>query len=261
MALRIDASSPLCTLALDDTFGPTRPSVHDLPPLPAAVEAKLQKLLDAFPRAYQPPHMTGRQRQREFQRHFSPIAGKWTGGEFDPWSVAKLLCAADLGPQHAFVDVGSGLGKLVVVAAACTAVHTSWGVELSPSRAAEAERAADQLLDLGVLSAADRSRMRLLQGNCADALPEEALRSTHFLFALRVGAETRGGRGEHTEAERLLARLLEQRSTKGTPRLLWSCGRRFPKRRGLTFRRSLPLRVVSERQWKTEIAVHEYSMD
>jgi len=225
--------------------------------LPAATAARLEQLLAAFPAAYQPQRMKGSQHLSEFRQHFSPLASNRTGGEFDPASVARLLCGAELGPHDTFVDVGSGRGKLVVVAAAATDVGAAWGVELSPSRAEEALRAADRLFEMGALSRAERNKVRLLQGNCADSLPEEALGASHFLLALKV-PRLRGGRG--TQVDALLERLRAAPSPAGRPRILWSVGRRLPTKGDLAFVRTTALDVVSERQWRTDIAVHEYQL-
>ena len=54
---------------------------------------------------------------------------------------ARLLCDEEM---KGFVDVGSGLGKLVLVAAALKEAPC-WGVELSPLRAAEAKRGLQQM--------------------------------------------------------------------------------------------------------------------
>ena len=61
--------------------------------------------------------------------------------ELDARGFARLVCSE---PMTGFVDVGSGLGKLVLVAAALSGAPC-WGVELSPLRAAEAKRGLQQM--------------------------------------------------------------------------------------------------------------------
>eukprot|EP00930_Biecheleria_cincta_P048592 TRINITY_DN33880_c0_g1_i1.p1 TRINITY_DN33880_c0_g1~~TRINITY_DN33880_c0_g1_i1.p1 ORF type:complete len:287 (-),score=39.70 TRINITY_DN33880_c0_g1_i1:52-912(-) len=57
-------------------------------------------------------------------------------GEILPAASLALLMAADLRPKDVFVDLGSGTGKVVVLAALCTAVGKAVGIELSETRAA-----------------------------------------------------------------------------------------------------------------------------
>lgn len=57
-------------------------------------------------------------------------------GEILPAASLALLEAADLGPRDVFVDLGSGTGKVVILAALCTAVGRAVGIELSETRAA-----------------------------------------------------------------------------------------------------------------------------
>lgn len=242
-------------LVLDDSW--SRSGVEELPPLLPEIAARLNHLLAAFPRAYASKQLTGAQHGSEYRQHFLPVSGNRAGGEFDPVSVARLLSGAELGSNDAFVDVGSGRGKLVMVAAATTRVGAAWGVELSPSRAAEAQRAADRLCELDALNPAERAKVRLLQGSAAEALPEEALRASHFLLALKAPRVRGGG---PSQVEQLLEKLSTCRGHR-RPRTLWSIGSKLPRRRGLMFTRTMALGVLSERSWRTDIAVHEYMLE
>jgi len=218
------------------------------------MERKLERILAAFQRTYRPLHLAGQRQKNEYRKHFMPVAGNQAGGEFDPSCVARLLWDVGFGPRDTFVDVGSGLGKHVVMAVALARAGRAWGVELSPARAAEAQRAADQLCSDGVISQAERGRVALLQGSCAEALPDEALLASHFLLALKV-PPSRGP----TEVERFVDRLAA-RPARAQARVLWSIGRKLPARKGLAYSRTFALGILSERNWKTDIAVHEYSL-
>lgn len=61
-------------------------------------------------------------------------------GEITGAGAQRLLDWLDLQPHDAFFDLGSGAGRLVIQAAACTPVGRAVGVELAPGRCAAAAR-------------------------------------------------------------------------------------------------------------------------
>jgi len=67
--------------------------------------------------------------------------GSSTYGELMPSATSKLLAALELDADDVFYDLGAGVGKVVLLAAATTSVRRAIGVELAASRCAQAERA------------------------------------------------------------------------------------------------------------------------
>lgn len=67
--------------------------------------------------------------------------GSSTYGELMPSATAKLLAALELDRDDVFYDLGAGVGKVVLLAAATTEVRRAVGVELARSRVDQAERA------------------------------------------------------------------------------------------------------------------------
>lgn len=225
-------------------------------PLPLAAATRLNDLLAAFQRVFQEPKLARWQLDHENKRLFKPTCSNQAWEEIDQTCVAELLHAAGLGHLHSFVDVGSGLGKLVLVAATVIEVGAAWGVELSPSRAQEAVRAADRLLTEGHLTAAERSRVRLVQGNCVDGLPAEALAATHVLFGIRrMGKLPAGAR--HV-AEVFVDKLSQSPLLSGEPRVIWSVGKRLLPRAGLVHTRASW--VGAEWVEGRDLLVHEYAL-
>lgn len=86
----------------------------------------------------------------EDERRVERSRGSSVYGELMPTATLRLLAQLELRPRDHFVDLGSGLGKVVLLAAMTTAVGRALGVELSPARVAVAER---------VLSRARRERI------------------------------------------------------------------------------------------------------
>eukprot|EP00929_Paragymnodinium_shiwhaense_P039067 TRINITY_DN20553_c0_g2_i2.p1 TRINITY_DN20553_c0_g2~~TRINITY_DN20553_c0_g2_i2.p1 ORF type:complete len:267 (-),score=32.14 TRINITY_DN20553_c0_g2_i2:570-1370(-) len=105
----------------------TLPPLIDTPELTADSEARLEELLAAFQTAYGSFRMTGEEREEEFRRYFQPAQSNPSYGEVDQHGVARILCGAELSAENGFVDVGSGLGKLVVLSSRLTDVGTAWG--------------------------------------------------------------------------------------------------------------------------------------
>ena len=87
-----------------------------------------------------------------------------TYGEITPSGFQVLGKRLRLGPDDTFVDCGSGLGSVVEQAAYDFGVAQAIGVEYAQSRHALAQR---RLLEQP-LDADTASRIRLLQGDCAD---------------------------------------------------------------------------------------------
>jgi hypothetical protein len=97
-------------------------------------------------------------------------------GELTAEAAAQLFAWLDLGRRDVFVDLGSGVAKLVVQAACTTEVGRAVGVELSRFRHQTAEGIRSALLDrldrAGRLEASRRIELRcedLLQTDLGDA--------------------------------------------------------------------------------------------
>ncbi|CAJ1460569.1 unnamed protein product [Effrenium voratum] len=223
---------------------------RDLPQLPAELQHRVDALVKCF-EVYQTPQLTPQQMHEEYCSHFRPEAASAAWEELEPRALARLL-AEELRQEavEGFVDVGSGLGKLVVLAAAITPA-TCWGIELSPVRAAEARRAWAQLQSEADAALPWTRRVRLLQGSCLKDLPAEALEASHFLFTMRrVGKLPRGTR---QVSERFLD-LLQQCAAK--ERVLLSVGKRLEPRDGLEHVDACFLRA----EWSDEedVLIHRY---
>lgn len=67
--------------------------------------------------------------------------GSATYGELMPTATLRMLAALELGPKDVFVDLGSGVGKVVMLAAMATSAGRAIGIELSRHRVACARRA------------------------------------------------------------------------------------------------------------------------
>ncbi|WP_165703970.1 hypothetical protein [Enhygromyxa salina] len=67
-------------------------------------------------------------------------SGSSTYGELRPTATIRLLAQLGLSRRDQFVDLGSGLGKVVLLAAMTTPVGRALGVELSATRVAVAAR-------------------------------------------------------------------------------------------------------------------------
>lgn len=218
----------------------------ELPPLSEERRQEVTGLMGDFDRLYPTVALKQHEMRAEYQAHFRPQASSQAWEEMDPMSFAQLF-SAEL-PIKGFVDVGSGLGKLVVMASSMTRVPC-WGVELSPTRAAAAAEGLKRLAE------GRRGDVRLVQGNCLRDLPREALeRASHFLLTMRrVGKLPAGTR---QVAERFLDLLA---ATPGTgPRIVWSVGKRLEPREGLEHVSASFLRA----QWSDaeDVLVHRYTL-
>lgn len=214
--------------------GPAKPqdlSSVELEELTAKGHTKLSALQEALTRVAGPWAEPWEVRNTEFQEIFFPRDCAPTYGELDQGYIARLLLQARLGPQDAIVDVGSGLGKLVIVAATMTDVGTAWGLELSPSRHKRSVELADELLAAGAISASTRHRIRLVQGDCGVDMPEELLGASHFLLTMKRS---------HRSVKALRNSLRASPSLSGRPRIIWSVAHNVPLCRGLTYQRCFP---------------------
>ncbi|CAJ1342116.1 unnamed protein product, partial [Effrenium voratum] len=107
------------------------------------------------------------------------------GELIEPWEVRKAeLEEAQLAPGHRFVDVGSGLGKLAVAAAALFEAE-SCGMEISPYRHQRALEGLQRLQKTKALSIGEAARVMLLCGSCGDVVPQELLEATHLILTMR----------------------------------------------------------------------------
>eukprot|EP00439_Symbiodinium_sp_Y106_P038857 s4722_g4.t1 len=158
---------------------------HPLAELPAEVDQRVSDLLGHFEEAYAALDFSPQQLKEEYNTYFRPQAASQAWEELSPRGFARLLADEKLTSSSAVVDVGSGLGKLVAVAAATTSICAAWGIELSPRRAEAAAEARRKLEARGALSSVEVERMRLLQGNCLEDLSEEALSASHFVLTMR----------------------------------------------------------------------------
>mmetsp|Transcript_50111 Transcript_50111/g.100897 ORF Transcript_50111/g.100897 Transcript_50111/m.100897 type:complete len:322 (-) Transcript_50111:84-1049(-) len=242
--------------------GPDAPQLEDLPPLPQAASERLARLEGALERAHGPWSEPWEVRSAELEGLFRPSDSSAAYGELDRGCVGRLLCAAGLRPDDAFVDVGSGLGKLVAVAAALTRVGTAWGVELSPWRHAQALRGLERLREVGDLDSAEHARVHFVQGDCAERLPEELLEATHFMLTMRRS---------HKSAKQLRNALRDSPSASGRPRTIWCVGHNLPLCAGLKYTRRFQVpgfykppqqgpRMVIEGGHTKGFVVHEYQL-
>ena len=144
-------------------------------------------------------------------------SGAWTYGEITLPGCAQLMeamldgAAAD---DCTLLDIGSGVGQIVLYAAAVTRVHRAIGIELVPSRHYVAEAARRTLLDEGHFS----SLAHTTQLRCADAFDDAELPSfaeaTHIFCANAVFWDELVARlvrriGEHAPKLKVLATLKE----------------------------------------------------
>ena len=113
--------------------------------------------------------------------------GQWTYGEVSLANngCSNLVDALLDGASPAectLLDVGSGVGQVVLYAAAVARVHHAIGIELVPSRHAVAEAARSAMIDAGFDHVRHATRFR-----CADALHESehahVSQATHVFMA------------------------------------------------------------------------------
>jgi len=215
------------------------PQVEQLPDLEPECAIKLQKILATFKDIYDPVKMTSAQMEEEMRKYFVPADSSPSSGEVNQADVVRLLVQAGIGARHTFVDVGSGVGKLVLAAVASTKVGHAWGVELSPFRTMVAKQAADQLRDLGVLSGHEHSRTHFIQGSCGEELPHDLLNATHFMLTIRPVS----GRSMAMEGpiNQFLKSLSRGHLASGQPRILWSVNKELPKLQGMKLTRVIEL--------------------
>jgi SAM-dependent methyltransferase len=98
-------------------------------PDPRATLRQLYRGLDGFPISSADEHRVARS------------DGSATYGELLPTATLRMLAQLDLDRRDQFVDLGAGIGKVVLLAAMTTAVGNVLGVELSAERVAVAQQA------------------------------------------------------------------------------------------------------------------------
>lgn len=98
-------------------------------PDPRATLRQLYRGLDGFPIA------------PADERRVAQSDGSPTYGELLPTATLRLLAQLDLDRRDQFVDLGAGIGKVVLLAAMTTAVGSALGIELSATRVAVAQQA------------------------------------------------------------------------------------------------------------------------
>lgn len=199
-----------------------------LPLLPAGVSSRLFSVLDAFPDAYGAWDESLDLRKFELRTKFQPSRCSPDYGELNQMGISQLLHSANLGPEDAFVDVGSGLGKLVVVAAALTSAGVACGIELSPSRHKKAVRGAKRLFKMGVLDKEEFKRVRLSQGDCTSELPDGIRSATHLILTMRSGWKA---------AQKLIDMLRGWPLEGGRHRTIWSVGHWLPHCADMTYQK------------------------
>lgn len=114
------------------------PSAVDTPVDALAVIRRLYRELDGF-------EIPMDDARRVHRSHGSSIYG-----ELMPTATQRLLAQLELRPDDRFVDLGAGVGKVVLMAAMTTEVDHALGVELSATRHGLAERALRQARDEGI---------------------------------------------------------------------------------------------------------------
>jgi len=219
--------------------GRVNTQLEQLPPLPAKTAEKMQVLLDKCKEVYEPIKMSTAEMEQEMKRYFVPADSSPSAGEVNQLDVARLLVEAGLGPRDSFVDVGSGVGKLVLTAVASTKVGSAWGLELSPFRTEAAKQAVDQLRNLGVLHAQEHARAHFIQGSCGDELPDAVLHATHFMLTIRpVSGRSMSEEGPVNQFLHVLARSRRERQK---PCVLWSVNKQLPLSKGMRHVRTVEL--------------------
>ncbi|CAE7772574.1 unnamed protein product [Symbiodinium sp. CCMP2592] len=213
---------------------------------------QVSDLLGHFEEAYAAPDFSPQQLKEEYNTHFRPQAASQAWEELSPRGFARLLADERLTSSSAVMDVGSGLGKLVAVAAATTPVSAAWGIELSPRRAEAAVEARRKLEARGALSSVEVERMRLLQGNCLEDLSEEALSASHFVLTMRRVGKLPAGTRQVAE------RFLDLLARRGDAKVVWSVGKRLEPRPGLEYVHSCML----DAEWtdQEDVLIHRYSL-
>ncbi|MGH1340846.1 MAG: hypothetical protein ACRBN8_04810 [Nannocystales bacterium] len=99
------------------------------------------------------------------ERRIERARGSATYGEIMPSASVKLIDALELGPADTFVDLGSGVGKLVMTAALRSKVGRAIGVELGRDRHRDAvsvvrEAEAEGVLTPGVVELRNQDILR-----------------------------------------------------------------------------------------------------
>jgi SAM-dependent methyltransferase len=128
-------------------------------PNPRATLRQLYRGLDGFP--ISPAD----------ERRVAGSNGSATYGELLPTATLRLLEQLDLERRDQFVDLGAGIGKVVLLAAMTTAVGGALGVELSATRVAVARQALARARGARVRGA---GRVRMLEADMLRCPLDEA---------------------------------------------------------------------------------------
>jgi SAM-dependent methyltransferase len=128
-------------------------------PNPRATLRQLYRGLDGFP--ISPAD----------ERRVAISNGSATYGELLPTATLRLLEQLDLERRDQFVDLGAGIGKVVLLAAMTTAVGGALGVELSATRVAVARQALARARGARVRGA---GRVRMLEADMLRCPLDEA---------------------------------------------------------------------------------------
>mmetsp|Transcript_32844 Transcript_32844/g.49545 ORF Transcript_32844/g.49545 Transcript_32844/m.49545 type:complete len:267 (-) Transcript_32844:1399-2199(-) len=231
--------------------------------LDASLSARLRDLEDSFALAFQ-----GWKDQcdlQEYKRVFEPRGSNPTYGELDRTFAAKLLCNANLGPDDVFVDVGSGLGKLSILAVALTNVGAAHGLELSTSRSRSAKEGADVLFKMGKLTSDERERLHYWQGDCSTAasLPDDVWQSATAVLITSKGIPAAQG-----FLQQLVSCARNNNENNQKVCTVWSVALALPQRAGLRLEHTLHVNGFvrgdsqnSKENWRTkDFKVYEYSL-
>jgi SAM-dependent methyltransferase len=129
-------------------------------PDPRATLRQLYRGLDGFPIT-----------PADERRVAGTKGGSATYGELLPTSTLRLLAQLELDRRDRFVDLGAGIGKVVLLAAMTTDVGAALGVELSTTRIAVAQQALARARQARVPGA---RRVRLLEADMMRCPLEDA---------------------------------------------------------------------------------------
>jgi SAM-dependent methyltransferase len=105
------------------------------------------------------------------ERRVAGSNGSPTYGELLPTATLRLLAQLELDRRDQFVDLGAGVGKVVLLAAMTTNVRAALGIELSTTRVAVAQQALARARRARVRGA---TRVRMLEADMLRCPLEDA---------------------------------------------------------------------------------------
>jgi hypothetical protein len=115
--------------------------------------------MEAVQEAVRAGRCTDQQEEEAIEALGGPEAA--TYGELTPLGFRSMAARLELCAEDSFVDLGSGLGRMVLQAATEYGVRRACGVELAPSRHTLAQEARDRAHE------SVASRVLLVEGDCA----------------------------------------------------------------------------------------------